>query len=791
MTLAADRATERFRRWLALDLTLVVPSLIAGLVTGLIGVIRAISYAALIYAGPLSHHLAQGVGMTVFSSGMVTVVVALTSTLPGMIATPLAAPTALLAMMAATIATSLADQPETAIATLTVAILLTSILTGGFLLTLGLLRWGDKIRLVPYPVVGGFMAGTGWLLVDGFFQVTTDRGLSWQSLPQLIEPETLLHWGVGAGFTVILLTVAGRYKHYLVMPGTLIALVGVFYLSLWGAGLSPTAARTAGWLLGPFPAGGLWEPLHWQTFTHVQGSVVLGQVGGMVSVALVSLLSLILSNSGIELAVGQDLALNTEMRSLGLANLLSGLGGGMVGSQALPSTLLVREIGGHSRLTGIMSALPALAVLLLGSEFLAYLPKPILGCLLLYLGLSLLRKWLYQSCFKLPLLDYLTIVVIVITINVWGFLNGILVGFVMAVLLFMYNYSQIDVAKDVLSGATTRSNREYSAAQRLLLQEQGDRILILELQGFLFFGTANYLLNQVKQRTENHSTPLTKGERGDEQTLNYRSKDNTLTPLTKGERGDEQPLIKGGTQPLRFVILDFRQVTGLDSSAVLSCNKILKIARQHELTLVFTNLSAEFQATLEQGDGIELNDDRCLLYPAARCLLLPDIDRGLEWCESQLLAQARLTTPPAIDLATQVQTWGLSAEQASQFLSYLTPRTVAAQQPIYASDTTDTQLYLLESGRVAVLLELEAGQTKRMQTQEPGAILGEMRFYNKPPLSTAVIAETDCQLQGLSQSAFAQMTQDQPAIAACLERQIIQLLCDSLARREQQLRITR
>ncbi|MGB0562119.1 MAG: SulP family inorganic anion transporter [Spirulinaceae cyanobacterium] len=771
MTLAADRTTERFRNWLALDLTLVVPSIIAGLVTGIIGVIRAISYAALIYAGPLNSQLAQGVGMTVFSTGMVTLVVALTSTLPGMIATPLAAPTALLAIMAAAIATSLTDQPETAIATLTVAIVLTSLLTGGFLLALGLLRWGDKIRLVPYPVVGGFMAGTGWLLVDGFFQVTTDQALTLSNLPQLISPQTLLHWGVGAGFAVILLLVAGRYKHYLVMPGTLIALVGVFYLALWGAELSPTAAREAGWLLGPFPSGGLWEPLHWQVFTQIQGSVLLGQAGSMVSIALVSLLSLILSNSGIELAVGKDLDLNPELRSLGLANLLSGLGGGMVGSQALPSTLLVNEIGGRSRLTGIISALPALAVLLLGSAFLSYLPKPILGCLLLYLGLSLLYTWLYKSWFKLPLLDYLTIVVIVVTINVWGFLAGILVGFVMAVLLFMYNYSRVDVAKEVLSGATTRSNREYNETQEALLQEQGERILILELQGFLFFGTANYLLNQVKQRTEN----------------------NALTPLTKGSRGDAQSLKQGsrGDQSLAFVLLDFRQVTGLDSSAVLSCNKILKIARKHQITLVFTNLSAEFQATLEQGDGIELSDDRCLLYPEVRCIVLPDIDRGLEWCESQLLAQAQLSSAQSIDLQAQVQTWGLSDEQASQFLGYLTPRTVAAQQPIYASDHTDTQLYLLESGRVTVQLQLEGSQTKRMQTREPGAILGEMRFYDKPPLSTAVIAETDCQLWGLSQSAFNQMKQDQPTIATCLERQIIQLLCDSLARREQQLRITR
>lgn len=764
MTIAA----ERFKGWISLDLTLLLPSVIAGLVTGLIGVIRGISYAALIYAGPLSEHLAQGVGVTVFSGGIIAISVALTSSRLGMIASPLTAPTILIALMANAIALQTMGQPESTLMTVMVAIVLTSGLTGTLLLSLGVFRWGDKIRLIPYPVVGGFMAGTGWLLLKGFVQVVTDRSLTWQTLPQLLELQTLSHLGVGVGFTLILLLIAGRFKHYLVMPSTLIALMAVFYVALWGTGLSLSEARDIGWLLGPFPEGGLWEPFPWthlgEVLGQVQGVVLLKQVGSMISVAFVTLLSLILSNSGIELAIGQDLDLNQELRSLGIANLLSGVGGGIVGSQALPSTILVHEIGGQSRLTGLVAAIPATAVLLLGSGFLSYLPKPLLGCLLLYLSVNLLFKWLYQSWFRLSLMDYLTIVVIVVAINIWGFLGGILVGFILAVLLFMYHYSQVNVAKEVLSGSTTHSNRERSPSEQQLLQRRGEQILILELQGFLFFGTANYLLNQVKQRIADPETPAPNAE-------------------IRSDRA----------QPLRFVVLDFRQVTGIDASAVLSCSKILKLAHQHQFTLVFTNVSEEFQATLQRGQAIELSTDHCELFPRTGCLVLSDIDRGLEWCENQLLAQAApsLPTMQTKALIKHLYAWELTLEQANQLKALLKPRYVAAQQPIYATDTSDTQLYILESGRVNVVLDLPEGNTKRLQTREPGAILGEMRFYNKPPLSTTVIAETDCVLQGLTQAAFGQLCQEHPAIAALIERQIIQLLCDSLVRREQQLRITR
>ncbi|MDA0268193.1 MAG: SulP family inorganic anion transporter, partial [Cyanobacteria bacterium] len=159
----------------ALDPQVMVSSLSAGLVTGVIGVIRAISYASLIFSGALAAHLPMGLGITVFSAAVTLGVVALTSTLPGMIATPLAAPTAILAIMAAAIAAELQDAPTAEVlATVLIMIAMSALLTGGLLLGLGLLKQGDRIRVVPYPVIGGFMAGTGWLLVRGVVQITTD-----------------------------------------------------------------------------------------------------------------------------------------------------------------------------------------------------------------------------------------------------------------------------------------------------------------------------------------------------------------------------------------------------------------------------------------------------------------------------------------------------------------------------------------------------------------------------------------------------------------------------------------
>ncbi|MEO1069385.1 MAG: SulP family inorganic anion transporter, partial [Cyanobacteria bacterium J06638_6] len=208
-------------------------SLAAGLVTGIIGVIRAISYASLIFSGALAIHLPTGLGMTVVSTGVTILVVALTSSLPGIIATPLAAPTTILAIMAAAIASELsAAPPADVLATVMVAIVLSAMLTGALLLALGLLRQGERIRFVPYPVIGGFMAGTGWLLTKGFFQVSTDTPLTWDALLELGQPTLLARWLPGLGFAIALLVATRLWKQFWVMPLTLLVCAASFFVFL-------------------------------------------------------------------------------------------------------------------------------------------------------------------------------------------------------------------------------------------------------------------------------------------------------------------------------------------------------------------------------------------------------------------------------------------------------------------------------------------------------------------------------------------------------------------------------
>lgn len=717
------------------------PGAIAGAVVGVIGVIRAVSYAALIFSGPLAENLTVGVGVTVFGTAAANIVAAACSALPGTIATPLAALAAVMASLAAALAGDLGASGATAatvLPTVLAAIALSSLLTGLFLLVLGYLQLGDKIRLIPYPVVCGFMAGTGWLLVEGAIQVTTGQSLSWQSLPALFAPDTFWLWASGLLLAIVLTVVTRRYQHYSVMPSALLASIALFYLPVALLRVPLAEVRAAGWLLGPFPQGDLWQPLLPQDLGSVDWSAIAGQWNPIVSVMLVSLLSLLLSNSGIELALSKDIPLNAELKSIGWANVAAGLGGGMPGNQALPSTLLVHKIAANTRLPGFFSAALCFAVLGFGSSFLGFFPRPVLGALLLYLGIALLQERVYRSWFRLSLPDYTIVIVTLVAIATLGFLPGTLAGFVLAALLFLFSYSRRDVAKQILSGTTTTSNVKRSPPAARWLQEHGDRLYILCLQDYVFFGTADFLLRRLRDRLADAARPA-----------------------------------------VSFAVIDFSAVEGLDASGVLSFVKLLRLGRQNQFTVVLTNLSAELEAQLRRGGGIADDPDRCRLFP--------DLDRGLAWCEECLLREAP-TSEARVPIAESLGKLFQVPERVAEFLPYLQRQDIPAGERLFAA--ADTRgLYFIESGQVSVVLELADGQTKRLETHGPGRVLGEMRFYGKPPLSTSVSTDRPSRLYYLDRADFERMKSEAPVLANALQEYIVGLLCESLRRREQQLQV--
>lgn len=708
--------------------------LLAGFVVAGLTITLTLSLGSLIFTGSLAAYLPAGMRIALFSAVAVGIIGNLTGSLPGTIVVPQSAPAAILALIAASIATDLGAQvdPHQAFLTVIAAIGITTVLTGIFFLFLGLLRLGALIRFVPYPVFGGFLAGTGWLLVQGAIQVMSGVSLEPANSSLLLDGAVLDRWLPGTLFAVFLLGAMRRWDHYLVMPGAILSALILFYAALYLFDISFSEAIQKGWLLAAVnPTDSKFHSL--AVISRIDWNPVLGQVGSLGAILFISVVDLLFSASALELATAEDVDLNGELRGGGLANLLSGAGCGIIGYQSVTFTILSRRVSpAGGRLAGYVAIALCAATLFWGAALIHLFPKPILGGLLMFLGLSFMAEWLWDARTRLARTDYFIVILILIIIGLKGFLAGVGVGVVVAVVLFVVKYSRIDVVKHDLSGAVHHSNVDRRDEHRKILAEQGRQINIMRLQGFIFFGTANSLLERFRRRIENRSEV-----------------------------------------PLRHAILDFREVSDLDSSAVFGFVRMRQLAAANAVTLVFTGASPRIRRRLEKG-GLGEPDDTIFRMHA-------DLDHGLEWCENSLLAEAGSPTRESrLTLIDHFSGLIPSETDTEHLLGYLDKQAIEPGDVMIQQGDRPDAMYFIESGRVTARLELSQGRSVRLRSMGSGTVVGEIGLYLGMPRTATVVADHAGVVYCLTEATLRKMERESPELAAAFHHFMVRLLAQRL-----------
>lgn len=704
-----------------------IRSLSAGAIIGLVQIILATSFAALIFTGPLSAFVAEGIGLTLMAAIISGAVVAVLSSLPGTISGNQDVPAAILAVMTPAIVASMpaeAGATETFV-TVVATIGLTTVLTGVAFYGLGRFGLGGLVRFLPYPVIGGFLAGTGWLLAKGAVGIMADVTPSLSTLGQLTEPEVLFRWLPGVLLAVVFLVVLKRSDHFLTFPGMIVAATVLFFLFAGIHGISVNELSAGGWLLGPFPEGNLWQPPSAAELTLVQWQTIGAQAVNIASIILLSTVSLLLNTSGLELATGRDVNLDRELQVAGLGNLAAGLTGGIVSYHQLTTSAMNDRLGASSRLGGLFAAALCGLVLLFGTAILSLFPKLLLGAVLFFFGLSFLVEWLIDAWFSLPRADAFVVSLILVIMAVVGFLEAIGAGLLVAIGLFVIKYSRVDVVRDELSGTSFESRVTRRPVERRVLRKRGEERYILRLQGFIFFGTADRLLEKIERRIQDPDLPAP-----------------------------------------RYLLLDFRRVTGIDSTALLAFEKIRRLAEANHLILVLTELSPNIHRQLVS-----------LLADEDAVRLFPDLDRGLEWCESRLLKEAGVPPGPAQNALRQELTRIVNdAEEVETLLAYFEPWQLEAGQYLMRQGDSPHDLYLIASGQVTARLEPEDGKPMRLQTVQSGQAIGEIGFFLGHERTAAVITDEPSVVYRLSVSAWEEMRRKDPRIASALYKVIVHLL---------------
>lgn len=717
-----------------------LPEISAGLIIGLLQIFLSLSFAALIFSGALSPYVSQGIGLALMGTMISGLIIAAFTSLPGTVGGSQGVPAAIMAVMAAAIAAEIpagGSSPESFV-TVVAAIAVTTLLTGLFFWVLGYFHLGGLVRFLPYPVVGGFLAGTGWLIVAGALGMMVEMPVGFGNLALLFEPQMLVRWLPGLALALIMLLATRRSDHFLILPVLLLGGVLLFFVVALAGGYSVAELGAEGWLLGPFPEGGgaLWRPLTPSLLAQIDWTAVTGQAANIIAVMAVSAISLLLNAGGLELATDRDMEVNHELQIAGIANGLAGLAAGLVGYKQLSLSTLNFKLGGSSRLPGVVAAVFCLLVLIAGATLLSFLPKVVIGSLLLLLGFNFLFDWVIEGWFKLPKIDYAIVLVILFVTVVAGFLEAVALGLLLAVILFVISYSQVEVVRHELSGESYKSRVTRPRPHGRLLAELGDRLYILQLQGFIFFGTANNLLNQLRDRIND-------------------------TSQVKPD----------------FIVLDFRRVTGLDSTAMLSFTRMKQMVKNEGITLVFTSPNERVLSQLQQGD---LDDDGNVIR------IYHSLDQGVESCEDQILGMADEEQDAASpSLVQQLQEIliadGESEESAAQLvnlLDHMQQIDVDAGQVLIRMGDKPDDMYFVESGLVTAQIERPGQSAVRLQTTGSGSVIGEIGFYLGQERTADVIADSPGLLYRMTLDDLKELEETNPEAAAALHQIIVHLLAE-------------
>lgn len=415
-------------------------TLSVGITTGILGVLFDLSFAALIFSNSLSDYLSAGIGFVLFSAAAARIMVALMSSFPGMVSDLAAIPTAILSWSTGMVVRELPPTatPEELLVTVIVSIALTSLVTGLFLWTLGALKLGNLVRLLPNSVIGGFVASSGLLLVKGAVEILMKQPLDTISLRSFGQGATLMQWLPGLLLALYLLVVTRRHRHSWVIASSLVGAIALFYGSLSLSGITPAEANVQGLTLGIPTLQTTWQLLNWSDLLQINWQAIGSQWMCAGTVSVLTAVLLLMNVKGLEMVMAQDIDFNHELKVAGSSNVLLGMGGGMLAFHSMGSSMLMHRLGGRSRWVTVVGAATFILLPLLFSSWLTYFPTSILGGLLLYLGLSCLQEWVWRSRKKMAPVDYCIVQLIWVVSGVVGFLQALALGWAIAAGLLLH-----------------------------------------------------------------------------------------------------------------------------------------------------------------------------------------------------------------------------------------------------------------------------------------------------------------------------------------------------------------
>ena len=611
------------------------------------------------------------------------------------------------------------------------------ILTGLFQVLIGFLGIGRLIRFIPYPVVSGYMSGVGLIIIGS--QLPNFAGVSsntdWHQV--LLSPEAW-DWrslAVG-GMTIATMFFAKFFSKKI--PATIMGIaVGALCYGLIAL-IDETLLQLEN---NPLIIGSLGAAsdgyLGIITYRWDQiGGLRLSQIAELFGSALT--LAALLSIDTLKTCVILDQLTRTrhdsnrELVAQGLANIAASSIGGMPGAGTLGATMVNYSSGAKTRISGTIQGLMTVAAALILGSFISWIPVATLSGVLIVIGIRMIdTSPLHLLESKSTVIDFLVVLAVVGVALTIGLIAASVTGVVLSIMLFLREQvGGTVIRRKSLVGE--RSSTWYRPENEMLtLESRGRSAIIFELQGSLFFGTAQQLYRAIEPE------------------------------LATAE----------------FLILDLQRVQSVDVTAAHTLSLVRDVLAERDVPLLLSNVRERLPNGRNLREFLELSglrpDDKSLFY-------LETLESAIEWVETRLLGEngnPGMEELPPLELHEIELFKGSKPDTLVDLETCLEKRSWKAGEYLFRCGDTSHSLFLIRKGQVKVTGAIgRGGAIKHIATYGRGDFLGGQSFLGHQQRSNDAIAIHDCDMYVLSLEKFNYLADEHKRIALVLMTQLAKLL---------------
>jgi SulP family sulfate permease len=611
----------------------------------------------------------------------------------------------------------------------------------------GLIGLGNIVKYIPYPVVAGFMNGIAILLI-------------WNQLPPFLGFENNIDLaGVLSGFsfdnginlligscTLISIYLSKRYLRR--APAFLTGLIAGSALYLVCATIAGPSFKVAsiGELRAVLPSATAFSGLFHVPWDAISAAWMIKMVLYGIVLGIIGSMESLMSSVAIDNIRGTRHDSKSELLGQGIGNIIASFFGSLFAAGSIPRSIANIRAGGRNKISGAMCSLLMLLIFISSAPLLGKIPLSVFSAIIIYVGSNLFDRPTLRlfKALQTPgrvrrdvfaiLLVNVGVAVITVSVNlVWAVIIGLAISTAYFIIKMGTSVIRREYTADLIC-----SNKVRGRQQIAHLNEKRSNIKVFELQGPIFFGSADRLAHVLEAK------------------------------MTKAT----------------YCVLDMKQITEIDSTGANILVRLHKMFEKQNKFLLISHIhtnNALWDFLEISGVKKEIPDDRFFL----------STDLALEWAEDQLLNElckgdaCRHYELAEIDIFED-----FSIEELKTIELLLRKDTFNKDEMLIKEGDTDRDLYILTRGSVSVKMNLPLSSAeRRLFTFDAGVVFGEMALLDGKPRSANVQAEEDSEVYRLSFNNFGKLLDRQPQIAAKLLKNIALVLSDRLRARSNELRM--